>query len=471
MLFWLLSAVILKTVVSFSFELEYDNSVDLCIKNVIEEMFGKEDTIHFLIQDPLSYEAIYEVPNPKVIVSLNAMIPKGATNIGKNFLIQVDDGNSLEAALSYLEKSVIWNGTWSALGKFLLLTPEKNMSFVFKTLWSRYLIRSVVFSSEKYNATPIIYTSSPYLKENKCGMNPTKFDVHSCPNPSLKNAIKPVLTNYGGCVVEYVLNTLESNLDTKIEWWEYAKVLVRTLCIRSKILQRPFRIQPVDPPQNNRIRFIASISNPYDPRYQVSKVSVTENFVWLVPPAKRISPLKVYFIVFNYSVWISVVVCLLAVCLIWWVRTRDSFSHVLINVFSITLFASYPSVPKVTTLKLLLLLYIVYSVHIQAAYHSILFKVLTIPQYGSKIESLLELADSNLSIYTGPYIFKFYFSNNISDYPLYTKIKGQLIADTVKSETPLIILLKHQRSAEVCITYCITKIAPCHRGNDISICS
>ncbi|XP_031339597.1 uncharacterized protein LOC116168082 [Photinus pyralis] len=436
-LMWLISSIVLKWVMCF--ETDRKNVTQVCLKHVIEEMFGTNETIHFLVPEDFAYHSIYEVPNPKIVVTINSEIHEIPSNAGRNFVIHAENWYSLELALEYLNHSSIWNGTWSPVGKFLLFTNEKNASVLFQTLWRYKLVRSVVVLSEESNPVPELYTSNPYIEGNQCGANPTKFDIQSCAvRPRLRDAIKPILTSYGACEVEYQLRSPKES-DLRIEWREYAELVVDFLKERMNvsIVGYPPSLRY---PLNIRIRFYATNRWPYNiSPYQETRVTVTENFIWLVPKPDQISPLKVYFIVFKYSVWILIISCLLLISVLWWVTFgfSSSFSRPLLNVFSITLWGSYASVPNVKPLKLLLLLYIIYSIHIQTAYVSLLYKLLTIPQYGKGIETLPELADSRLTIYSQPRLIRAYMYQNISDYALYTRIQSQLEKNHVKASNPL----------------------------------
>ncbi|KAF5286766.1 hypothetical protein FQA39_LY04189 [Lamprigera yunnana] len=125
-------------------------------------------------------------------------------------------------------------------------------------------------------------------------------------------------------------------------------------------------------------------------------------YYWTVPQRKLIDPLEVFKIVFKTDVWILIILTFVLTSVIWWFigwcTQKVNFTSALLKVYSLTIFSAMDKVPSILSLRFIFITYVMYAIHIQSIFTSNLIKLLTNVHYEPAIETLEQLAQSDLPI-------------------------------------------------------------------------
>ncbi|XP_031352337.1 uncharacterized protein LOC116177490 [Photinus pyralis] len=130
-----------------------------------------------------------------------------------------------------------------------------------------------------------------------------------------------------------------------------------------------------------------------------------------------------------------IMVAFLVTTIVWWCILSWNKRHLNLenlaiaatDVSSLTILALIANVPGGFALRCLLSTYLIYIIHINCGFTSNLIKVLTVTRYQHQINSLEELADTNLSIYVDKSFMNAYFGHNRSRCGLHEKLQRSLV--------------------------------------------
>ncbi|KAF5275761.1 hypothetical protein FQA39_LY18629 [Lamprigera yunnana] len=81
-----------------------------------------------------------------------------------------------------------------------------------------------------------------------------------------------------------------------------------------------------------------------------------------------------------------------------WCTQKVNFTSALLKVYSLTIFSAMDKVPSILSLRFIFVTYVMYAIHIQSIFTSNLVKLLTNVHYEPAIETLEQLAQSDLPI-------------------------------------------------------------------------
>ncbi|KAF5301866.1 hypothetical protein FQR65_LT08698 [Abscondita terminalis] len=245
------------------------------------------------------------------------------------------------------------------------------------------------------------FRADQFATDNECGRKFKDYVIGDC-NSTRKHKFPNVFRKYPNC------NILYGN----IESWMHFRELKETY-VTFKFLQTiAYALNMSFSHYHDKINFIegsylAVFKSNNNKTYFSIKDTVVfyyEDMVWNVPPPKRISSLAVLKITFKPLLWLFVLLAFFATSTVWWllekVLKKESITcfEVFLGVYSITLLGLTQRVPNTWGLRYAYITYIIYAIHIQTAFTSNLIQILTVAQYEPYINSLQDLAESNLSI-------------------------------------------------------------------------
>ncbi|KAK4873880.1 hypothetical protein RN001_013240 [Aquatica leii] len=402
--------------------------VSQCLKSISKSFFDPYETVYYIYDTHIiDFERINE--NMYVIIDINQFRICQECRAATNFIIYVQTSKSLVTTLNSIILSPMWNKLQSPKGKYVVVTPEKSTTTLFKVLWSVYLVKSVLLVYDN-QSIPKIYTCNPYAYENQCGNYVKEYSSQQCAeNTSLQ--IKDISKNFNKNYLSILF------YDPKLSYSNVFSVL--TLMIQDA-LNVTLRAS-LNNIENDLTPPKLFISLPFyygHPSYDLSDHYYFENNVWLVPVPIRISPFKALVSVFTVDIWILIIVIMMFTAIFWWLGKvlleRNEYLKKLYFVFiemvSATINASVSVMPQTVALKILVVSYIIYIIHIQAIYTSNLIRIFTNPPYEDSIDTLEDLANSDLTIYSSRALKLFYKTNTLFEVELSNKILSKLVIVT-----------------------------------------
>uniref|UniRef100_A0A1Y1MU68 Uncharacterized protein n=1 Tax=Photinus pyralis TaxID=7054 RepID=A0A1Y1MU68_PHOPY len=109
-----------------------DDGSESCVKRVISAVFAEDEVLYIILIG--NHNAVpHDIPQSKIIWSLDVLEEKGGSSYRNNFVIQVEDGLSLKKVLSRLVLSSLWDANispgehfWSSLLKWTRGTLSCN---------------------------------------------------------------------------------------------------------------------------------------------------------------------------------------------------------------------------------------------------------------------------------------------------------------------------------------------------------
>ncbi|KAF5300345.1 hypothetical protein FQA39_LY11202 [Lamprigera yunnana] len=376
--------------------INYEN----CLLGIIIQNFEEEETLYFITSESYDITPLEKVINPYVVVDMNKPIQL-ERRIARHFIISTKNEDSLGKLLPELKNSAVWSKSYSAKGKFVIVTFTNQLSTIFCVLWSHKIIDAVVLVPSFTN-DHTLYTANPFVKENNCGNTPTVITKQSCSAPVIKSVEIP-LKSLGGCKFYYLKPPKDKNPLTSTIMFlltELAKSLNGSLAFDEKLLLQ------VDYP----IAFMTFFNYPFSD-FDNSKLIYQQDWLWIAPPPIRIFPIESISTLFQIEVWLLTGFMFIFTIIVWWIavslKTSPNFSqfcHVSINVVSLTLSGTVNTMPKMKILRYVCFIYSIYFLIIQTAFNTNLLYGLTSPGYKdivTKAEQLLDLelplcADKNI---------------------------------------------------------------------------
>ncbi|KAF5284169.1 hypothetical protein FQR65_LT00169 [Abscondita terminalis] len=308
-------------------------------------------------------------------------------------------------------------------------------SSLFK-LW-RAGYENVVMIIYDSNYNPTILYSNPYAIVNKCKQEVNDLIIGDCARTSKYQFENSRLEKYPYCNLAIEIPNL--NLG------HYVSRFYRLLSILESTrtyLNMSLINSTVTSHGGSTFQLHQNVIN----IYQSTKWAIVPYFqdeaVYIVPPPKIISPIIVLKNVFKPVLWFLIFTVFIGTSLVWWwfdkYYLKKSRSSAILNVYSITLLGSIDKAPLRPFLRLIFIVYVIYAIHIQTAFTSKLVTLLTIPQYEPYIQTLEDLAGSNLSIITNAPILSLVHETKYLN-KLYSTIYNKFQAVPVSNLTEMLL--------------------------------
>ncbi|KAK5645730.1 hypothetical protein RI129_004194 [Pyrocoelia pectoralis] len=354
------------------------------VTRVIGRIFDINETVA-IITDGIMSDVEFEIPNPKIIWNFNVPQILAKYQTVYNYIILVNDSNSLGKALDRFYYSSFWPSQNIRSGTFLIIISKIDQ--VFETLWNYHITNSVILVNGNGSSNCKLYQSIRWSLENQCGEWPNVTREEDCQDgPTL--TFKKGFRSYHGCPINY--------------WTPITNIFINaTLTELTKRYGVSLTISYPD-----SIKYTAAYAYLQSDNQLTSGVEF-KHYVWLMPLPKQVPPLKLYLIIFQGEVWIMVAVGFLLTILFYIIILRrkrihvnlSTFGFIIMEILSLTFWGCCSRIPNVTSLRVLLLSYIFYAIVVQTGYVSNLVRVQTIPHFEPGIDSIRELIKSDIPVY------------------------------------------------------------------------
>ncbi|KAK4873486.1 hypothetical protein RN001_015515 [Aquatica leii] len=369
-----------------------------CLKRIAKYNLEMEKTVYYVYDtDIAEFELVDE--NPYVTVNVNKVIVCETYTGAINFILKVQSSDSLLTTLKSFKSSRAWDQRYTPKGRFIIVTPEKNITKLFQVLWSFLIIKSVLLIHDN-KSNPKVYTCNPYVYENRCGDYVKEYNSQPCTeNTTLQ--IEKISTNFNKCNVSILLHNAIVTMGSAPPYYSFFISMINDGL--NITIQSPQDFSNhVQPPKLGLLPVIMKHI-----KYEETKKYYSKNVIWLVPFPKILSPFDALVSVYATDTWILIITFFVFTIIFWWVTKIfpekngyfEKFCFVLTQMASATLNASVNRLPQTTSVRILVVSYIIYIIHIQSIYTSNLIRIFTKPLYEHAIENLEDLAYSELPIF------------------------------------------------------------------------
>ncbi|PSN45806.1 Ionotropic receptor 673 [Blattella germanica] len=143
-------------------------------------------------------------------------------------------------------------------------------------------------------------------------------------------------------------------------------------------------------------------------------VSFQENiFLWHVPCSSQISRIGTFSRIFDYDVWITLVITYISCVFVIWLlsvrykkqaSTYKTLARTFTNLWAVILGTSASQMPRTSSVRMFFICYVVYSYAINTVYQTLFTSLLVDPGLEKQIETLEELLDSGIELRYDPYL-------------------------------------------------------------------
>ncbi|KAF5307425.1 hypothetical protein FQR65_LT06939 [Abscondita terminalis] len=394
-----------------------------CIAKTMEKVFGKIESVLYVYVDNNRFPILQE--NPRVFFDARSQIriPSTYRSYSRNYVLHVENHQNLMDALLAVGTSNLFDAKLVREGLYLLITTEEDLELKIQLSWKLGIINLIVLAYDS-DGLMLVLTTDPQLPENLCGFFPKEFLTFDECFQQTSIVLPKIMRKYTNCHVKYF--TIVKDVTNKVRHLESIRFLLDLLVKHLNV-----SLTVVNPTVSANRFDIFSMFDAYRasfPNKVFSSTFFSDTMVWIVPFPQRIPTMKILQVVFKTTVWICILVAFVLSSLTWWLvqRRTSSIVQAFMNVFSLTLFGLTNKIESFWSMRCLFLAYVVYSIHIQTGFTSKLIQTLTIPQYEPRIETLTELADSDIVIYVKQNIYDHFFDHEEPNNALYNKIKEKL---------------------------------------------
>ncbi|KAF5299655.1 hypothetical protein FQA39_LY11450 [Lamprigera yunnana] len=405
-----------------------NDNVKKCVKNILYCGIDAEATVFYIYSKVA--EDIFPVgmQNPFLTIDVNKKIRmyNSYNTYNEIVILKLDNITSIN---HYTKNLDIVKRTQKR--KYIIMYPLKNVNdlndiffYFFSVDISNIIV--MVYDFTRKNDTVRLFTWDPYHPSNKCG---AAFNVreHTCNCSSLRMIQdQNKLQTYNKCNVTYFcsLNRLCKRYESEVAY-------VSTFIF--DVIQEHLNVT-VFHKQSARVKGVGltmELRNLWICRsYHLCTVTFSESGnIWTVPPPKTIGALDAFKIIFKTNVWFLILLSFLITSFVWWIISWCSngtgFTYSVLMVYSLTIFGYVDKLPRMLSLRCVFIAYIIYAIHIQSIVTSNFIKILTITQFEPSIQTLEELANSDVPLFISDNHYG-YFSRTEPNCSLYSKIKYKL---------------------------------------------
>ncbi|KAF5284888.1 hypothetical protein FQR65_LT13380 [Abscondita terminalis] len=398
-----------------------NNELYNCVNRVIETIFKEEETIIFSISDSDNFVFSNTIANPRLIFSEKNLI-KDESEVGFRIgMVLYVDGLENSKRIERIWYATLVINNISPNVKWFIITPRPDIASYFKQLWLRDVLHIVVLqynlnSTERFLR---IFTANPQAIPNKCGTVLNLVNNQTCDSNLVVEYPKP-LRKYTNCTFKIMTST-ELRKDKKQN--NHTVKIIHNFLIKQISSQLDSNYARYSKTDRSMIISL-TILRYEDTGILSSIIFYSAKAMWAVPKPKLIPLIKVIGIIFNKTVWTTIVLSFIVTATIWWlivkyakkyVKDKCSFTMILLNTWELTLFGCVNRIPVLWATRLLVISYIICFIHIQAVFNSKIVEVLTVPQYEHGIQNLEDLLDSGLEILVHPNVKYLVFVNSSND--------------------------------------------------------
>ncbi|KAF5302068.1 hypothetical protein FQR65_LT08618 [Abscondita terminalis] len=409
------------------------NQLGLCVKKVMSQIFDERSTVVNSFIDRNMITNINEVSH--IVVNISKEVKGVYDKYATSYILQAKTINMIRFSLDNILNGYLSNNWYqSKMGRFIIITEEKNISAVFEQMWAFLITDLVVLHHDDANEELIIYMSNQFLKENECGRKANKIEAQKC-SSNINITFPKIIKNYNTCSflygVFYDLNFINEMTPLMLS-------IKLTLAEIKNMLNITIYLKKLAPNEHNTIkkqfrRYFTSSLIHFNSDV-MTNIFFYDDLLWFGTKAGK--RLNTFFVPFLIETWILIFVVFVLIVLIWrqglvFQKLNINKIQALFNSFSQTsslLFGvGLPVIPKPICIKFIILPYLFYIIHIQTAYTSDLTNNLVVPQYEHVINNVEDLAKSDVPIFILNKEHEAYFINDVENFDIYNKIRRKLI--------------------------------------------
>ncbi|KAF5296115.1 hypothetical protein FQA39_LY02749 [Lamprigera yunnana] len=324
----------------------------------------------------------------------------------------------------------MWNQISLLRRKYLVVYPSQNSNQMDEIFFYflQFDIIDVIIMAYDFNLkndSIILYTWDPHHSLNNCGSTLKYAKKNTCKTIQAFPNTKFVRTfNY--CNLTYYHKTKWEWDKNQNELGWVNQFVIHTIGKLLKVnIQRQMQIKVKNNLPGLLIR-LCILEYSEHPDFSTTLPMVRSPYVFLVPLPKRMNSFEVFQIIFKAAVWGMVCITFLVTTITWWIISKcdrpTNFSAVILDVYSVTVFGCVNRLSSYLPFRIIFITYVLYAIHVQTAFTSNLVKILTTPQYHPCMNTVEDIADSNVRIIIFEKQAKL-FTREDGDDTIYGKIK------------------------------------------------
>ncbi|KAF5299767.1 hypothetical protein FQA39_LY11437 [Lamprigera yunnana] len=382
---------------------ETRGAINRCITKVFKEVFNGDKTV-FMINTNRADLDFTNISNPMVLYDLSKpMTMTKHLSTQKYFAIYINGVSSLNETYQVLF-NVENRYKYLKQGQVVIFTTANLLKFMYISFWNMFFINLVVIPIDQKGA-PFIYTSDPHHVENRCGTDGNVMRTQMCDSKLVSQHFYRKLT---GCTLRVMDWGLRDTKKSPINFMYlfYIDLMNQYFNVSIEFYNGSKKVNSQALGKLPHITIFYFI-NTKTQALETSNLLYSANMFWIVPLPPVMPPLVALFSVFKKDVWMLILVSLCSTTAFWFLLVnfrKNPHMRYVIDAFTKTISLTFGGLagkePKTFALRCLLMFYLLYIINIQTLYTSNLIRIFTSILYEDGIETLEDLANSNLTIYT-----------------------------------------------------------------------
>lgn len=169
-----------------------------CTIHLMNRLFETDQTVNFISENHKIVWVPQTIQHPFMVHVLEKPI-KLVMKSYRNYIVYIDNADSLNVTLEKLKSSNIWDASESPRGTYIVATTSKQLKQIFQVLWNFDITNVILVSSEGTKKLPMLYT---YTLLN-CGQD-IKIDFIQACNGNTKIIFNRATRNLSGCTIAVV---------------------------------------------------------------------------------------------------------------------------------------------------------------------------------------------------------------------------------------------------------------------------
>lgn len=426
--------LVLTFVAQYNFlRFQNENLLDQTISDALNQIFPEHETVVLASLNMTLFPVKLILKYHVLTLDFSKQIKWGYNSKLKNFILDIQDISNVSKFLATLQTSYLWN---SRAYYLILCKNVSNFQRIFQILWRHNILYTAVLVYEENKGNLNIVSGSPF-GQNLCGKlthysyvrnfsslsRKPPFDLQGCsliictleqlvlPMPFTGNDTLPGIYDGSIKLIAKALN-LSVNLES-VGYWAERAYMDGTLHWN-------------DPPYIN-YDLLLTTANRYDYYYEwydLTDVFFYDDYVWTIAKPKHTSNTKTLFIIFSLQTWgvilLVIILCSIIITTIEYIyEGKLELVTSLFHMFSITVAQESNKIPTHLALVVILEIYTFYSLIIYHLFQGKLSSLLTKPGFEKGINTVAEMADSELIPVLYPHIRRTYVNTT---YPILKKI-------------------------------------------------
>ncbi|KAF5299908.1 hypothetical protein FQA39_LY19163 [Lamprigera yunnana] len=296
--------------------IEKNLNAKTCMKDVLKSV-GTETTIVYVYKKVFKDILPEKLEHPLLTIDISKKIHRNSKYKIYNeiVILNLKNASLIQNYLRVLEQNGLWNAKSSFRRRYLIVYPSKKASElknIFKYFFKSYIIDVIVMVHDLKGNTKM-FTWDPYHPSNKCG---TKFNMKTHSSCSLfkLSAIRR-MQQFNKCnfTFAYYSDRETNRKKTRVAYVtgfildEVSKNMNVTVILKYCPHCYPGELH-LHLNSLKECESVTSCTAPFE----------RSVYYWTVPQRKLIDPLEVFKIVFKTQVWILILLTFILTSVIWW---------------------------------------------------------------------------------------------------------------------------------------------------------